>query len=144
MPAPKPALEADWLPKPAAAKLLGVAVRQLERRTRQGYIESRREERQINQTTAPVVYSRVDILALKAGKPNIHAREVPVEPESHDDYFRESIDAPKLQPAAGGPAAKSTALAVRDAADPFAGLAVKLAGPPAAGCNFGASIDSRK
>jgi hypothetical protein len=75
MHAAKPAPE-EWLQKAPAAKLLGVAVRQLERRARDGYIESRREPRAVNETTARVVYSRADIVALKSGFPNLHARLV--------------------------------------------------------------------
>jgi hypothetical protein len=77
----KPAPE-EWLQKVPAAKLLGVAVRQLERRARDGYIESRRLPREVNETTARAVYSRADIVALKSGKPNVHARPVeePAEP----------------------------------------------------------------
>lgn len=127
MPATKPAPE-EWLPKADAAKLLGVAVRQLERRQRQGYIEKKSEPRKPMETSAPVFYSRTDILALKAGTPNVHAREVESAPLA-DDFF----DGRGLSAEQTGKALKerqSTALALRPAADadPFAGLAARLAG----------------
>jgi hypothetical protein len=52
-------------------------VRQLERRAQQGYIEKKLGERAPTERNAPVFYSRADIAALKAGKPNMYAREVP-------------------------------------------------------------------
>jgi hypothetical protein len=67
----------EWMPKDRAAKLLGASVRQLERRAQQGYIEKKLGERAPTERNAPVFYSRADILAIKAGKPNVYAREVP-------------------------------------------------------------------
>lgn len=79
MPAPKPAdAVGEWLAKPAAAKLLGASLRQLERRERQGYIEKRVTPRGPMERAARVLYSRADIIALKAGTPNSYARVAPV------------------------------------------------------------------
>lgn len=126
----KPAPEKEWLGKADAARLLGVATRQVERRTRQGYIDSRREPRGVNETTARVVYSRTDILALKAGKPNVHARPIPeTEPAANDASRPIST---RLKTDQDG----STALAVRPDTDPFAGLAAKLAGLAAFAAQF--------
>lgn len=108
----------EWLLKEEAAKLLGVATRQVERRARHGYIESKRLARGINETTARVVFSRADILALKAGKPNMHAVPVPA-------------DAPEAspKPEATTKGGEVTAIAKRPdpAGDPFAGLPAFLA-----------------
>jgi hypothetical protein len=73
-----------WVPKQEAAAFLGVSVRQLERLAARGYceVETRGRDRGRGKMA---VYSRVDLLAYKAGSPNQHA--VPVE----------SVD-----PAAGG------------------------------------------
>jgi hypothetical protein len=76
MPTPKPAIEEDWIPKAAAAKLLGVSPRQIERREQRGYIEKRQLPRRPTESTARVEYSRADVLALKAGTPNTYARAV--------------------------------------------------------------------
>jgi hypothetical protein len=61
---------AAWIPKAAAAKLLNVSTRQIERRQRDGAIQK--------QTTATgqVLYSRADVEALKAGSPRAHPRVV--------------------------------------------------------------------
>jgi hypothetical protein len=122
MSAPKPALE-EWIPKSAAAKLLGVSLRQIERREKDGFLEKRTLPRLATESTGRVVYSRADLLALKAGTPNTHARAVQdiVDPE-----------ASPLQPVVsnggagggGGSNGKSTALAlVRN---------TPASGPPAA------------
>lgn len=83
MPTPKPALE-EWIPKTAAAKLLGVSLRQIERREKDGFLEKRTLPRLATESTGRVVYSRADLLALKAGTPNTHARAVQdvVDPEA--------------------------------------------------------------
>jgi hypothetical protein len=104
-----------WVTKAEAMKMLGVSSRQLERRVRQGYIEKRIEPRRPTETSARSVHSKADIVALKAGNPNIHARLVVAEKPG---------EPAKAQPSD----ADSTALAVRDARDPFAGLAAQLAG----------------
>ncbi|MDP9024305.1 MAG: helix-turn-helix domain-containing protein [Candidatus Eremiobacteraeota bacterium] len=85
MPTSKPALDPDWLPKPAAAKLLGASARQLERRTAAGYIEKKLGERKPTERNAPVFYSRADIVAFKAGTPNTHAVAVPEAAEVSQD-----------------------------------------------------------
>jgi hypothetical protein len=121
MPAPKPALE-EWIPKAAAAKLLGVSLRQIERRERDGFIEKRTLPRLATESTGRVLYSRADLVALKAGRPNTHARAVAPDPESDTDQpVSERLNASQN--------GKPTALAlVRNApADPFAGLAAHLA-----------------
>jgi hypothetical protein len=100
MPAAKPALD-EWLPKEAAAKLLGVKLRSLEKRASQGYVEKQVQPRHPSERAARVLYSRADILALKSGTPNVHAREV-VENRTSD-----SKDHSEVRPA-------STALAVRN------------------------------
>lgn len=94
----KPA-STDWLPKAAAAKFLGIGLRALERREAIGQIEKRALPRELHQSTARVEYSRKDLEAIRAGKPNQHARLV-----REDD----------LQPLAASPVpvnGKSTALA---------------------------------
>lgn len=75
MPLPKTAEQADWIPVAEAAHLLGVTPRQVQRREQAGNIEKRFGPR-IGSAGAPVLYSREDIEALKAGKPNVHARAV--------------------------------------------------------------------
>lgn len=59
-----------WLSKPDAAALLGVATRQIERREAAGQLRKRTLPRAPGETSARVVYSRADLLALKAGTPN--------------------------------------------------------------------------
>jgi hypothetical protein len=115
---------AEWLLKEDAAKLLGVATRQVERRARQGFIETKRLPRGINETTARVVYLRADLVAIKAGKPNVHAVAVSEKPEqSHDEYFTESRDLARK------PESTTGAVALRPGSDdPFEALAAKLAG----------------
>jgi hypothetical protein len=75
-PVPLSVQNKEWLAKPEAAKLLGVQIRALERRCSQGYVEKRIQPRKPTERAARVLYSRADILALKAGTPNVHAREV--------------------------------------------------------------------
>jgi hypothetical protein len=113
----KPALAA-WLPKAAAAELLGVRPRQLERRESQGFIESRREPRKPNESTSRVLYSRADLLALKAGRPNVHAR-----PE------REPANgaAPAAQVALQTPGTALAKIASKPNAFDFAGFVAALA-----------------
>lgn len=67
---------AEWLTKQEAAKFLKVSIRQVERREAAGYLEKRVGERGPMDRAGAVLYSRADLEALKAGKPNIHAREV--------------------------------------------------------------------
>ena len=52
--------------KKYAAMMLGVSLRQIERRESQGYIEKRKAERRMGESTARSEYSRADIEALKA------------------------------------------------------------------------------
>lgn len=59
----------NWLEKEEAAKLLGRDKRQIDRRAKQGFIETRREE-QPWQRKARRYFSRADILAILEGKPN--------------------------------------------------------------------------
>ena len=108
----------DWLPKAAAAKLLGASPRQLERRQAQGYIEKKLGERKPTDRSAPVFYSRADILAFKSGTPNMHAREV------SDD------EKPELAKKSNLESSPSAALAVRRDSrgpDPWDILAAHLA-----------------
>jgi hypothetical protein len=67
----------DWLLKPQALKLLGVSERRLQVRVSHGLIRRQETERQPWQRTAPALYSRVDIEALLAGKPNRYALPSP-------------------------------------------------------------------
>jgi hypothetical protein len=103
----------EWIPKSAAAKLLGVSLRQVERREQNGYIEKRIEPRLAHESMGRVLYSRSDVIALKSGKPNIHAREVPI-----------SESQPGGEKSAG--AGRALAVVARKA-DPFAGLPAFLA-----------------
>lgn len=103
MPAPKTAEQAHWIPIAEAAQLLGVTPRQVQRREQAGNIEKRFGPR-IGSAGAPVLYSRADIEALKAGMPNVHAREVDAHPQSDR-------------------AGKSTALALAGAPDATVALA---------------------
>lgn len=64
-----------WLTKPDAAALLGVATRQIERREAAGQLRKRTLPRAPGETSARVVYSRADLLALKAGAPNEYAAD---------------------------------------------------------------------
>lgn len=64
-----------WLSKPEAAALLGVATRQIERREAAGNLRKRTLPRAPGETSARVVYSRADLLALKAGAPNVYASQ---------------------------------------------------------------------
>jgi hypothetical protein len=63
-----------WLTKDEAAALLGVHPRQVERREAGGQIRKKALPREPGQTTARVVYSRADLLAVKAGTPNDYRR----------------------------------------------------------------------
>jgi hypothetical protein len=63
---------AEWLSKRDAARLLGVGERQIERQAAAGKIRTRREPRQPHQTAAPVLFSREDVEAIKAGTPNYY------------------------------------------------------------------------
>lgn len=122
MPEPKTALE-EWIPKAAAAKLLGVSLRQLERREQKGYIEKKQLPRLPTESTARVLYSRADLVALRAGKPNVHARVV-------DDSGPDPEAS--AEPAVSNGAAPTLALVRRAAPagtekDPFAALAAHLA-----------------
>ena len=75
--------------KKYAAMMLGVSLRQIERRESQGYIEKRKAERRMGESTARSEYSRADIEALKAGTPNVHAREVS-QTEGYIEAIREA------------------------------------------------------
>lgn len=59
-----------WLSKGEAAALLGVQTRQIERREAAGQLRKRMLPKEAGQTAARVVYSKADLLALKAGTPN--------------------------------------------------------------------------
>jgi hypothetical protein len=127
--------KAEWLPKAEAAALLDVAPRTLERHEAKGYIEKRNAPRGPLGRGNEVEYSVADILALKAGKPNVHAR--PVAEES----------SMALAPVNGSPAtvAPSTALARRNDKDagPFAGLAAQLAGLAAFAAQYGPPAEGK-
>jgi hypothetical protein len=88
----------EWLSTAEAAALLGVKERQLQERAKTGYIEKRHLPRQLHERTAPVRFSRSDIEAILAGKPNMHARIVD--------------DIPSPTPPAPAETAPQTALAV--------------------------------
>lgn len=118
MPTPKPALE-EWIPKAAAAKLLGVSLRQIERREKEGFIEKRTLDRLPTESTGRVVYSRTDLVALKAGTPNIHARVV-------QDVVQvpENGEIPN-KPATDGQPGKLALMRVPDASGPSADFGLK-------------------
>lgn len=98
---PQPA-ESPWLPKAAAAALLGVSPRSLERHEAKGFIEKRvRRSGPLGRANA-VEYSRADLEALKRGAPNVHAR---LEPEE-SSVARAAVESPIA------PRSASTALAV--------------------------------
>ena len=59
-----------WLAKAEAAALIGVSVRQLELKTAQGQIRKETLPKKPNERAARVVYSREDLDAIRAGKPN--------------------------------------------------------------------------
>jgi hypothetical protein len=63
---------AEWLSKADAAAFLRVSSRQIERRAAQGYVEARRLPRRPTERSERVVYSRVDLEAIRDGKPNQH------------------------------------------------------------------------
>jgi hypothetical protein len=62
--------DALWLTKRDAATFLGVSTKQVERREAAGQLRKRTLPRAPGETSARVVYSRADLLALKAGAPN--------------------------------------------------------------------------
>lgn len=96
----------EWLSKAHAAKFLGVSLRQIERREAQGAIEKRTLPRLATESTGRVLYSRADLVALKNGTPNTHARAVDPEPEESDTSQAVSE---RLNPSQNG---NPTALAV--------------------------------
>lgn len=118
----------EWVPKSDAARFLGVSPRQIERRAAAGMIRSRRESRRPDQTAAPVLFSREDLLAIKAGAPNYHPVVEPATPAS------ESKLAVLPAPAAGlerlaqllgpAPAAPKPWLTLDEAAE-YSGLPVR-------------------
>jgi len=113
-----------WLSKSAAARFLGVSERQIERREQQGYIEKRVLPRDPHESMARVEYSRADLEALKAGKPNMYAREV----SNIIDRSRPVNETGKLGDLAHP--LSQTALAIRGrpaGVDGFAALAAHLA-----------------
>jgi hypothetical protein len=81
-----------WMSKEEAAAFCGVKVRSIERKEAAGCIRKQTLPREPGQTTARVVYSKADLVALKAGAPN--------------DYRRPASD--EATPGAGNP---GTALA---------------------------------
>ena len=66
---PNPSID-EWLPKAAAAKLLGVSDRQLARRAAEGLIRKTTADKDPGERVARVLYSGADILALASGRPN--------------------------------------------------------------------------
>jgi hypothetical protein len=60
----------EWLGKVEAAAVLGVSVRQLELKTANGQIRKKTLPKKPNERAARVVYSREDLDAIRAGKPN--------------------------------------------------------------------------
>jgi hypothetical protein len=99
-----------WLSKQESAELLGVNPRQIERREAQKQLRKKTLPREPGQTTARVVYSRADLLALKAGTPN--------------QYGEDGAGALQVSGANGtAPAAASTASTV----DAWGGFAQHLA-----------------
>jgi hypothetical protein len=90
-----------WLAKAEAAALLGVSVRQLELKTAQGLVRKETLPKKPNERAARVVYSRADLDAIRAGKPNRYGEAA----------------APKGELSAPNNGAR----------DPFAGLAAQLA-----------------
>ena len=80
-----PAVENDekdeiWLPKDEAAALLKVGIRQLENRVTDGLIRKKVLPKAPSERVARVVFSREDLLALKAGKPNMRDESSRFEP----------------------------------------------------------------
>lgn len=73
---PKAELAGEWITKEAAAKLLGVNVRQVEKRIQAGSIEKRRLPKLPTESVGRVEVARGDVDALLAGTPNSHAVEV--------------------------------------------------------------------
>ena len=113
--------EHDWLSKMDAARLLGVQIRQLEKREKQGYIRKQTLARRMNEKTAGVRYSREDIEALKRGEPNHNGSGLV--PEAKAPALAKTPDKNIEIRKAPTPAA---AIA-HPAGDPFAGLAAQLA-----------------
>lgn len=66
----------SWLSKQDAARLVGISIRQLERRESQGYIRKHVLPRRAQQKTAPVVYLREDCEALKEGRAQSYGETV--------------------------------------------------------------------
>jgi hypothetical protein len=130
----KTVVDKNWLFKDEAAALLGVAVRQLEKRARRGFIETKRLPREFNETAARVVYSRTDILALKAGKPNIHAVEVSEKNDAFIETREPGTTVLAVRPTTAAVFSQPGKVTTRgiERADPFAGLAASLAALAAA------------
>jgi hypothetical protein len=93
-----------WLGKAEAAALLGVSVRQLELKTAQGLVRKETLPKKPNERAARVVYSREDLDAIRAGRPNRYGDTSDISPSNA--------------------VAKQEVVAARD---PFAGLARQLA-----------------
>ena len=76
------ALDSDeiWLPKDEAAALLKVGIRQLENRVTDGLIRKKVLPKAPSERVARVVFSRADVMALKAGKPNTRDESIRPEP----------------------------------------------------------------
>jgi hypothetical protein len=101
--------ENDWISKDAAAKLLGVSVRQVENRAARGEIEKRTLPKLASERAARVEYSRRDVDAIRAGGGR-----------------------PPALAAANGAPLNASAVTVRPPAlpagsNPFAGFAAQLA-----------------
>jgi hypothetical protein len=75
-------VEPGWLHKEAAAKMIGVSIRQIENLAALGRIRKHRLERQVNERSARVLYSLEDLDALKAGTPNSHGAPAPPAPKT--------------------------------------------------------------
>ena len=90
----------DWLSPADAAAFLGIKPRQLQRREQNGYLTKRTLPRQPTESVGRVEYLREDLEALKAGKPNVHARVVPAKDADQTTTNRRStalaVSAPGL------------------------------------------------
>ena len=132
----------DWMTKTEAATLLGVSVRQLEKRETQGFIRKMTLPRAKHERTAPVRYSRADIEAFKAGDRS-RGDETEAEPlrtkNGHETANGAGKAVARVAPAGDALALLAAALArIAPAAPatmpgPFVGLgdAVELSGMPA-------------
>lgn len=84
-------VESEWITKQEAAKMLGVHLRQVEKRISQGYIEKRFLPRKMNERQARVEVSRRDVEALKAGTPNHTEQVAEPEPKKIDAGMKKAL-----------------------------------------------------